>query len=94
MKIKMSIEKIEASIEVEDVGYNVYPAWKKNDKGKRLCPICGAAAIARVGDSDSELTDTSEALYPTWCKSCHATLYETRYERSFKVKRVYHWPDE
>jgi hypothetical protein len=76
------------------VTYKVFPAWTKNEKGKRLCPVCGAAAIAKAGDSDSELISTGEALYPTWCKSCDATLYETRHNRSFKVKRVYHWPDE
>jgi hypothetical protein len=78
---------------VTKVAYKVYPTWKKNEKGKRLCPICGAPAIARVGEQDSELTETGEALYPTWCKACDATLYETRWS-GFKVKRVYHWPDE
>lgn len=94
MKVKMKIEKIEASIEVEEMAYKVFPAWKKNEKGKRLCPICGKAAIAKIWDSSDVLTETDEPLYPTYCKACDATLYETRYERSFKVKRVYYWPDE
>lgn len=73
------------------MSYDVFPAWQKNEKGKRLCPLCKQPTIARVGDSNSELISTNEALYPTHCKNCDETLYETRYPRSFKVKRVYHW---
>lgn len=71
---------------MEIEGWN---GWKHNDKGRRLCPLCGKASMGRARKSNSE-TDRGERLYSVGCKSCHKTVYETRHS-DLSVKHLYHW---
>ena len=76
-------------------GYRTFPPYQKNEKGQRLCPVCGAAAMSRVLDSSSELIDTGEALRPVSCNACKRWFEETWVPgRPFKVRKIYYWEDE